>query len=193
MMSRDMGKLVPGFRDKANTVLAACADRGITMRPFFTERTPWEQARIWRSTRSGQEVQQSIGNLMAHDASYLGRVLEMVGPQYSPPSARGHLTNALPGLSWHQWGEALDCFWLLDNRAIWSTKSETTLADGTQGNGYQVYADEALQIELLSAGLSWGWDWPHIQLRPEGSPHDAYSWKGINSTMLDKFGTTEAS
>lgn len=192
-MSRDVDTLVGALKEKAELVLATCEERGIIMRPFFTERTPWEQARIWRSTRSSQEVLQARERLVANGAVHIASVLDMVGPQYSPPSARGHLTNALPGLSWHQWGEALDCFWLLDGQAIWSTKREVILSDGMKSNGYLVYADEAIQAGLLSAGLSWGWDWPHVQLRAYGSPHDVFSWKEIDSAMLDKFGTIEAS
>ncbi len=193
-MSRDLDKLTPTFRDKVDTALACCMKRGILMRPFYTERTPWEQARIWRATRSTEEVMRAIGTLKANGASYLGSVVEMVGPQSLPPSGRGHLTNALPGLSWHQWDEAVDCFWLLDGQAIWSTKKEVAVVPGEIAiNGYHVYTDEAHQAGLLSAGLSWGWDWPHTQLRVVGSPRDVYSWKEIDGTMLEKFGTTEVS
>ncbi len=196
-MSRDLNDLVSRFRRKADLTLAACKGQGITMRPFFTRRSPWEQARIWRSTRSSYEVLQAVERLKANGAPYLASVLVEVGPQYSPPSARGHLTNALPGESWHQWDEALDCFWLLDNQAIWSTKREVevTIAGGMkhQVNGYAVYATEAVQAGLLSAGMSWGWDWPHIQLRPEGSPHDVYLWSEINKWVCDKYGATEVS
>ncbi len=192
-MSRDMNTLDGMFREKVESVLNACKKRGIVMRPFFTERTPWEQARIWRSTRSSSEIFQARERLIANGTVYLASVLDMVGPQYSPPSGRNHLTNALPGLSWHQWGEALDCYWLLDGQAIWSTKREITLRDGSKSNGYLVYADEAVQASLLSAGLSWGWDWPHVQLSMLGSPRDMYTWKDIDDIMLDKFGTTEVS
>ncbi len=177
------------------------------MKPFFTQRTPWAQARIWRSTRSTYEVQQAMERLKANGAPYLSDVLGNVGPQHSPPSTSGHLTNALPGLSWHQWDEAIDCFWLLNNQAEWSTKrtiqipvtapatSGAALNAGKSGgvNGYHVYAEEAVQAGLLSAGLSWGWDWPHVQLRTFGSPHDVYPWKVIDTKMCSKFGTTEVS
>ncbi len=192
-MSRDMDTLVPGFREKAGAVLTSCEKQGVVMRPFFTVRNPWEQARIYRSTRATSEILQAADRLKANRAPYLASVLIEVGPQSSPPSARGHLTNALPGLSWHQWGEALDCFWLLNNQAEWSIKRVVSINGEPEINGYFVYADEAVQAGLLSAGLSWGWDWPHVQLRPHGSPHDVYPWTEIDAKMREKFGASEVS
>jgi hypothetical protein len=192
-MSRNMDTLIPEFRDKVDPLLVSCEKQGVTMRPFFTERPPWAQARIWRSTRSTLEVTRATERLKANGASYLAEVLLMVGPQYSPPSAGRHLTYALPGLSWHQWGEALDCFWLLNNQAEWSVKKVADIGGGQKINGYFLYADEAVQAGFLSAGLSWGWDWPHVQLRSFSSPRDVFSWESIDSQMLAKFGTTEVS
>jgi len=163
------------------------------MRQFYTQRTPWQQARIWRSTRSTNEVVQATERLKANKAPFLAQIVLEVGPQYSPPSARGHLTNALPGVSWHQWDEALDCFWLLHGKAEWSIKKEVELSTSLLGNGYQVYADETLELGLFSAGLGWGWDWPHVQLRNTASPLNEYSWQQIDHEMLEKFGETEVS
>jgi hypothetical protein len=81
----------------------------------------------------------------------------------------------------------------LNNQAEWSIKKEVDTGNGWEINGYFVYADETVQAGLLSAGLSWGRDWPHIQLRPEGSPLGLHSWEDINSQMLDKFGAIEVS
>lgn len=192
-MSRDLDRLESDFKVQVVKLLNACALRGVVMRQYYTERSPWMQARIWRSTRSTGEIIQTTERLKSNRAPYLAKVILEVGPQYSPPSARGHLTNALPGVSWHQWGQAIDCFWLYQGRAEWSVKTVGELTDKTTGNGYQIYADEALELNLLSAGLSWGWDWPHVQLRPQGSPHDVYPWGEINDAMLLKFGTTEVS
>ncbi|KKM24959.1 hypothetical protein LCGC14_1599810 [marine sediment metagenome] len=191
-MSRDLDTLVPEFRGKVDLVLASCEEQGITMRPFFTERTPWAQARIYRSTRGTGEIVRTANRMRASGAPYLAGILEGVGPQYSPPSSRGHLTNAAPGLSWHQWGMAVDCFWLLDGAAIWSIK-HTIIRDDLSINGYFIYGDEAVSNALLSAGMAWGWDWPHIQLTPDGSPHDVYAWRDLDSQMRNKFGTTEVS
>lgn len=192
-MSRNMDVLESEFRDKVDSVLVTCGRQGVSMRPFFTERTPWAQARIWRSTRSTHEVTRAAERLKVNRAPYLAEVLYSVGPQFSPPSTGRHLTYALPGLSWHQWGEALDCFWLLNNQAEWSAKKVVDVGDGQSINGYFLYADEAVQAGLLSAGVSWGWDWPHVQLRSFSSPRDVFSWESVDRQMLAKFGTTEVS
>ncbi len=192
-MSRSLDDLSPAFEPQVATVLEACAQRGVTMRAFYTRRSPWNQGRIWRSTRSTQEVIQASERLKANRAPFLARILLEVGPQFSAPGARGHLTNALPGVSWHQWDEAIDCFWLLHGKAEWSIKKESDISGGLKGNGYQVYADEALEAGLFSAGLGWGWDWPHIQLRNTNSPLNEYSWEQIDKKMLDAFGETEPS
>ncbi len=192
-MSRDLQKLAPVFREKVEVLLANCRAQGIQMRPFFTERTPWEQARIYRSTRGTGEIARMANRVRASGAPYLAGVLEGVGPQFSPPGSQGHLTNAPPGLSWHQWGMAVDCFWLLGDTAIWSIKHTTTLLEQEDVNGYLVYGDEAIQLGLLSAGISWGWDWPHVQMTSHGSPKDQYAWHDVDAQMRDKFGTTEVS
>jgi len=99
----------------------------------------------------------------------------------------------LPGVSWHQWGEAVDCFWLVHGKAEWSTKTEAQIAGGLKGNGYLIYGDEALELGLFSAGLGWGWDWPHVQLPNTSSPLNMHSWEQINRKMIARFGETEVS
>ncbi len=192
-MSRDLKKLDGDFETKVISLLNACAVRGVSMRAFYTERSPWSQARIWRSTRSANEILQAVQRLKTNRALFIAEVVLEVGPQYSPPSARGHLTNALPGVSWHQWGEAIDCFWLYQGRAEWSVKTQHPLTGNKEGNGYQVYADEALELGLLSAGLAWGWDWMHVQARNSSSPLSQFSWEQIDGTMRQKFGEIEVS
>jgi hypothetical protein len=116
--------------------------------------------------------------LRAEGANFLAHCLESVGPQHRDP-----VTNALPGFSWHQWGEAVDCFWLLDGRAEWST---TRKVNGE--NAYRVYAHEATTLGLTAGGL---WprfkDWPHVQLRSASSPSSLGVDK-IDQAMQERFG-----
>jgi peptidoglycan LD-endopeptidase CwlK len=94
------------------------------------------------------------------------------------------VTNALPGLSWHQWGEALDCFWVVDGAAEWSTRR---LVNGL--NGYHVYADEAKRLELTAGGFFRSLkDWPHVQLDKAGSPLGRFSILEIDAEMKSRFG-----
>jgi hypothetical protein len=94
------------------------------------------------------------------------------------------VTGALPGTGWHQWGEAVDCFWALDGRAEWST---SRLVDGV--NGYRFYADKAKVLGLTAGGF---WrtlkDWPHVQLRSAASPVAAgMTLAEIDGVMRERF------
>jgi len=124
-MSRDLDSLVPEFRSKVEELLVLCDQSGYSMRQFFTLRTPFEQGKLWRQSRSSQEVRQKISELQNGGADFLALCIDSVGPQDGR-----HVTNAIPGLSWHQWGEAVDCFWLLDGNAEWSTRKKV---DGLNG------------------------------------------------------------
>lgn len=169
----DLRDLTAEFRPRVDVVLEDCAARGVEMRPFFTIRSPHEQARIWRRSRTGGQIGRAIARLRDAGAPWLADVLDGVGPQYGNWG-----TNALPGQSWHQYGEALDCYWLVDGEVSWDT---TDAPD----NGYRIYAQEAEANGLTSLGPSIG-DWAHIQWRPDAAP--AYDWPTIDRMMRERFG-----
>src|SRR5262245_8068321 len=152
-MAADLQPLVADFRKKVETLIQSCRQGGVEMRPITAIRTSFEQAKLWRQSRTREEIQEKIGALKAAGAPFLAHCLESVGPQNG-----AHVTNAVPGLSWHQWGEAVDCMWVVDGHAEWST---TRMVNGV--NGYQRYADLAVEIGL-SAGGHWTTfkDWPHL-------------------------------
>ncbi|MBO9701968.1 MAG: M15 family metallopeptidase [Sporocytophaga sp.] len=179
-MPADINLLKPEFRDKVNILLQNCLNRGVQMRPNETLRDPYIQAKYWRQSRPIEQIQQKIATLKNQNANFLASCIEKVGPQHGD-----HVTNAIPGLSWHQWGEAIDCYWVVDNRAVWDTK---TIVNGL--NGYMVYADEAVKLGL-DAGYFWHsfQDIPHVQLRKESNPSLVYSLVEIDKTMKNKFGT----
>src|SRR5918911_2716907 len=176
MPSRDLNDLVPELRDQARVLLERCRGRGIEMRPYDTLRDPFEQAKIWRQSRTREQVTRKIQEFRGAGADFLAFCLESVGPQ----SGR-HVTNAPPGLSWHQWGESFDSFWVIDGQAEWST---TRKVNGL--NGYRVYAEEGQAIGLTAGGL---WpsfkDWPHIQLRGARSPEALHSIREIDEIMRE--------
>jgi hypothetical protein len=126
-----------------------------------------------------EEIQGKIKELENKKAEFLAFCIESVGPQHGIP-----VTNALPGMSWHQWGEAVDCFWVVNGTAIWDT---TTLVNGQ--NGYVVYADEAKKLGLDS-GFYWVKikDVPHVQLRSVSNPTQIYSIVEIDRIMKERFG-----
>lgn len=178
-MPIDVTVLVPDFRSKLNGLLQACKGNGVEMRPYFGIRPPFEQAKFWRQSRTREEIMAKIGWLRAQGAPFLAECLESVGPQNGP-----QVTNAIPGLSWHQWGEAVDCVWVVDGKSEWSTQKKV---GGV--NGYTVYADQASALGLDPGGR---WkslkDWPHVQMRKTSSPAKIYSIAEIDNQMKAKFG-----
>lgn len=179
-MAADLNLLKPDFKAKVDELLGNCNDQGIVMRPNESLRDPFVQARYWRQSRSSEQIAAKIADLNAQGASFLAHCIDSVGPQHGDP-----VTNSIPGLSWHQWGEALDCFWVVNGQAEWSVKR---LVNGK--NGFQVYAATANQMGLTAGGL---WtslkDWPHVQLRKAASPLGEFTLQQIDAAMKSQFGT----
>jgi len=152
------------------------------MTPYYTIRTPHQQAKLWRQSRTAAEIQDRIQWLRNHGAPYLASVIDEVGPQFGKK-----VTNAIPGLSWHQWGEAVDCFWNLDERAEWSARKKVILPDGRQLNGYKTYAEESVKCGLTAGGLWANFkDWPHVQFRNQAISR-FYTIQEIDQHMQDSF------
>lgn len=175
-MAADLSKLSNDFRPRVQTLLDRCAQEGVIMRPFFTIRHPVEQAGMWRQSRGREEIEAKIAFLNHAGARYLADCLVKAGPKNGPK-----ITGALPGESWHQWGEAVDCFWLVDGKANWS------VTDHGARNGYLIYADIAKELGLTPGG-HWNKfkDWPHVQ-REAQFVTDQYSWIEIDAEMRNRF------
>lgn len=178
-MAADLNLLDAGFRGSVLATLDRCRARGVVMRPYFALRTPFEQAKLWRQSRAIEEIRAQITSWRNAGANFLVHCLESVGPQHGE-----HVTNAPPGFSWHQWGEAVDCFWLVNAKAEWSTVKKI---GGL--NGYHVYAEEG-ERSGLNAGGHWKKlkDWPHLQKSAAGSPAGALTLLQIDAAMRQRFG-----
>jgi peptidoglycan LD-endopeptidase CwlK len=178
-MPSDLTLLVPSFKVNVLQLLENCRAQGVEMRPFYTLRSPFEQAKLWRQSRSTEEVNRAIEELHEKNCHFLAHCLTAVGMQEGRP-----VTNALPGLSWHQWGEAVDCFWFANGEAVWDIKKRV---NGVKG--YDIYAQEAKKIELES-GHFWQpfQDTYHVQQRPDPSPLALYSYQKIDQIMKQRFG-----
>ncbi|WP_048439880.1 M15 family metallopeptidase [Caenimonas sp. SL110] len=178
-MAIDLNLLDPAFAAQVTRLLQKCSSLGYEMRPYAGMRSPIEQARLWRQSRPIEEIKAKIAAFDAAGANFLASCLRKAGPQNGD-----HVTDAPPGYSWHQWGEAVDVFWVVGGKAQWSTR---TLIKGR--NGYRVYADAAAAMGLTAGGL---WprfkDWPHVQLRATGSPARALTLLQIDSAMKARFG-----
>ncbi|MFT3953614.1 MAG: M15 family metallopeptidase [Piscinibacter sp.] len=178
-MAANLDLVAPELKSKIDALLLRCAALGFEMRPSAGLRDPFAQARLWRQSRAIEEIGAAIEKLRDAGAEFLAHCIESVGPQHGDP-----VTNALPGYSWHQWGEAVDCFWLLDGKAEWST---TKKLNGF--NAYRVYADEAEAVGLVAGGHWTSFkDWPHVQLRPEASPAKKLTPVEVDAAMKARFG-----
>lgn len=171
-MSRQITVLDPDFQPIVTNVLSECKAQGVVMVPFFTLRTPIEQARLWRQSRSWKEIKQAIDHLKNDGAPWLADVLQNAGPQHGKWA-----TNALPGESWHNWGFAVDCFLLVDGYAVWNADHK----------GYRIYAEVATEYNLI-AGYCWkSRDAVHIQYYQQ-SVRKSHEWPHINARMKEMFG-----
>lgn len=177
-MSRDLNDLNPDFRSRVEDLLSACDASGYPMRQFFTLRAPFEQGKLWRQSRSREQVERRIAELRGQGCDFLAHCIESVGSQTGR-----HVTNAIPGMSWHQWGEAVDCFWLLDGDAEWSTRKKVN-----GNNGYVNYGTIARSMALTAGGF-WSSlrDWPHVQLRSDSSPGRVFGLREIDHEMSRRF------
>lgn len=148
--SRSLTDLTPGFRTSIEKLLSDLAAKGYNFTPFYTRRTPWDQARLWRQGRTLNEIQNTIEKLRSGNANFLASILEEAGPQDGR-----RVTNALPGYSWHQWGEAVDCMYVVNGKAVWDNDS-----------AYKLYADAA-RAAGLTAGYYFSFkDMVHVQAMP---------------------------
>lgn len=163
------------FAKKVRQVIDNCYESGVIMVPYIGLRDPWEQAKIWRKTRNTDEITNMIKDLRGKGASFIASVIDSVGAQHGEIGK--HLTNAIPGFSWHQWGEAIDSYWEVNGNAEWNSL-----------DGYKVYAKYANQLDLKPGGYWRMQDWPHIQHKPYDSPSDIFSLRFINNEMLKRFG-----
>jgi len=169
---RDLSLLDDEFRHSIVLVLSRCKRNEFIMRPFSTLRSPWKQARLWRQSRTTEEIETAIQKLRREGAPFLAMVLQDVGPQFGRWA-----TNALPGQSWHQWGLAVDCFLQsLQGRAVWAGNHD----------GYKCYA-KAAKDQGLTAGYYWKRrDSVHVQAYAE-TVRALYTWSEIDAAMALRF------
>lgn len=177
---RDPALLTHQMR-QAHLALVANVEKhhGIKIVPAQMARDPWKQARLWRQSRTTAEVEQACRSLSYRGMPWLSHVLESVGPQKTGP----WLTSALPGLGWHQWGEAVDYFVLNpDGSADWNGDHR----------GYLVLAEEAARLGL-TAGYFWHRRDPgHVQMYRQEIPQ-IHSGPEIDSLMKQRWAHLESS
>lgn len=173
--TREISALTESFAQKVERLLMACEARGVVMKPYFTVRGPATQAKLWCQSRSAAEIGRAAEEMRRGGAVWLPSLLK---PEFGSRGAR--VTNALPGASWHQWGEAVDCYVVgPKGEAVWSSENA----------GYRIYAEEALRLGL-EAGFAWKRlrDAVHVQERAAGSPLlSGMSWAEVDAEMVLRF------
>lgn len=179
MTSDILSQLEPEFASKIKQLIANCAAKGVSMVPYCGIRTPFEQAKLWRQSRTKHQVEEMLHVLKFRKAEFIRHCIESVGPQ----PMKGWATSTPPGISWHQWGKAVDCY-LKDshNNPDWNASSP----------GYAVYSSEATAL-----GLTSGYNWPqkdavHVQARSD-QVLSLYTWEEVNNAMYEKFGSIDNS
>lgn len=178
-MSRNIDDLRRSFRPIARELIKLTGEKGYEVVPYFTMRNPVEQAKLWRMTRGKSEIGRKVQSLLNAGALYVANVLESVGPQYPGPGITGHVTYAVPGESWHNWGDAMDCYLRIDGTIEWDGEHE----------GYAVYGEVAEGL-----GMTWGGVWTkpndpgHVQMPPMKPSLYFDTLSSMSSALERKFG-----
>jgi peptidoglycan LD-endopeptidase CwlK len=154
MSSRSLDDLVPELKEKAEQLVANCKKLHVDILIYCTLRDLEDQARLYRQSRSSQDIRNKVDQLKREGFGFLGDVITKVGPQFGKLGQ--HVTNAVPGQSWHNLKEAFDAVPIINGKAEWKTSHPH----------WKIYGQEVMKL-----GLDWGGSWksfkdyPHCQLR----------------------------
>lgn len=186
-MAADLTLLHPEMKTKIVETYSQLLTVGYEFIPVFTLRNPWVQARFWRQSRSTEQIQAALQKLELAGASFLARILQEVGPQNGR-----WVTNALPGLSWHNWkpAVAVDSVYKKDGKLLWG-ESDPGLTPEQKLDvraAYLKYRDigEGLGLTCLDEIHDIG----HMQLYFYEIPHK-YSLAEVSNAMELSWGTVE--
>lgn len=162
--------LTEEFAERVEAMMSVIRGEGMTVKPFFGLRSPTEQAKLWRQSRTWDEIERKLDDLTRAGAKRLAACIGTAGPQHGP-----RVTNAIPGLSWHQYGEAVDCF-VVDEfgGAVWDANHK----------GYTVYA-KAAKLVGLKAGRDFG-DPVHVQLNQK-EPYQVHTLAEIEDMLAERW------
>jgi len=172
ILNSRLEELEPKFRLKLLYVFEQLTQKGIGFEMFAALRSPQEQAELWMKSRSEKEISDAIRKLSKQDAPWISRMIRTT----HRPFGRWE-TNDLPGLSWHQWGEAVSVRILSGSgRVVWNPRSA----------GYKDLAEAARRVGITS-GFYWKHrDVVHVQLRAD-AVRAYYTWHEIDGLMKEKF------
>ena len=133
-----------------------------------------EQARLYRQSRSRQEIDVKLNKFRIRGFDFLANVIESVGP-----CSGKHVTNAAPGESWHNYGEAWDAVPLIGGKPAWNYLEAKPHWDA--------YGEAVRQV-----GMHWAGDWtsfreyPHAQHRHGGNPLKILEPEEIKLALVER-------
>ncbi len=178
-----LGGLDTDFRQTVITLMASCTNGGFRIVPYDGSRSPWDQAIYWRQSRTKTEIDEKIASLVELGAPYIAGILQEVGPHSGK-----HVTNAIPGQSFHQYRRALDSYIESPDtrRALWR---DAKLDGDEYALAVRLYDKFGTLAE--AAGLTWGGRWSigdfgHIQSQRADSPLREFgSWPALDHALKD--------
>ena len=160
--TRDMGDLTPFVKDKAEEVVVRCAQLGFVLLVYCTYRSAYEQARLYRRSRTRAQIRRKQEQMSDEGFYDLAVIIDVVGPQGGAGDLGHHLTMAGPGESWHNYNRAFDAVPLIGGKAAWNDEELYRLYGGA----------------VVASGLEWAGNWkgfpenPHAQQIGASNPLD---------------------
>jgi peptidoglycan L-alanyl-D-glutamate endopeptidase CwlK len=184
MASRQIKDLNVKMQNRAEGVVRDCRTKGVDLLIYCTYRSPEEQARLYRQSRTLMEIEYKADVFRERGFEFLSNILIGVGPQNG--FLGRHVTYAGPGESWHQYRMALDAVPLVDGKCMW---------------GKFVIGTKNIRPEWLTYGkavkkngLYWAGDWknfqefPHCQEYPGSNPLKTLEPGIVESALGFSFG-----
>jgi len=154
MASRSLEDLKKETKKKAEAFLELCRKNDLEVLVYCTLRPPEEQARLYRQSRSRDQIRAKAAELKNEwGRPDLAELLISVGPQEGPL-----VTYAGPGQSMHQYGLAFDAVPCRGGKPVWGTRRDE---DHRMWDLFGQFG--------VKAGLEWAGEWtrfiefPHLQ------------------------------
>lgn len=169
-MAANFESLSPQFLEKLYKFIDACSAEDIPLdfdQGFISIK---DQAMAWRQSRSDSEIDAKIAVLRG-EAPFLAHLLSITTSKLGP-----HVTDDLPGCSWHNWGEAY----------TFHIVGQMGGALDSAHPAHKKIAEIAKEAGLVS-GYSFKPKQPRLlQLSNAKSPLERYSLKEIDKIMEER-------
>jgi hypothetical protein len=169
-MTIDLDSLTPDFSTKVKQLLDNCKKRGANLSVYCSIRDPWQQARLYRQSRTRTQINSAIKMLSNNKADFLAQVMEEVGPQYGKWAS-----NSI--VSFHSFGNAIDSYVVDKGVAVWRRSNI----------GYQIYAEEAVKLGLTAGYYFTRSDAVHVQMGNCSVLQKYGNWSEIDKLMQIRF------